>query len=104
MSCIYHFNGKTYSSELELDEELIKLKRINPKVLDVVYSKYSERSNQNHEILTKASEDATKFYTDNFGKLSITAEDIKNWTPSEHLGVDDGIKSCKDYVSVTALM
>jgi len=55
MKCIYKFNGKIFNSELELDEEILRLKCIKDDIHDLVFSKtYSEISEKYNQIIVDA--------------------------------------------------
>lgn len=106
MSCIYYFNNKTFKSELELDQELLKLMQISNNIHDLVFSrKYSEQSEKNNRMLLDGDLYAKQLKEENQPKTSITGSDIASWIDSEYWGADDHIKdSLKGYVSVTQLI
>lgn len=104
MKCTYKFNGKTFDSELKLDEEIIRLRKFIDDVADFAFSKkHSERSEYNHKLLLDMHKEATEIQVKYGDKEKITGEDIANWINEEYWGLDDRIPKIdkRGYSTVT---
>lgn len=104
MKCVYYFNNKKFNSELELDEEIIRLRQISENVTDIVFSKYSEISEKNAAKIAEMHQKSEQFRKENQPKDTVTSEDVRNWR-NNYYGTDEPIpENLKAYATVTNLM